>query len=72
MSLRTIDPVMNRRRMRGGELHYAFTPDLIADRQRCKAAILEYSHHAVGGTASRRTLVELWNKWDNFVLHPLF
>ncbi|KAK0610942.1 galactoside O-acetyltransferase [Immersiella caudata] len=62
MSLRSIDPVENRCRMLAGELYYAFTPDLTAERKRCKAASLEYSQQVVTGVASRRTLVELWKK----------
>ncbi|KAK5659139.1 hypothetical protein OQA88_1229 [Cercophora sp. LCS_1] len=62
MALRSIDPVENRQRMLSGELYYSFTPDLIADRRRCKAACLEYNEHSVAGVAPRRKLVELWNK----------
>ncbi|KAK4442699.1 putative acetyltransferase [Podospora aff. communis PSN243] len=62
MSIRSIDPVENRRRMLAGELYYAFTPDLTAERRRCKAASYEYSQQVITGTASRRTLVELWKK----------
>jgi hypothetical protein len=62
MSLRSIDPVENRRRMLAGELYYAFTPELVAERQRCKAAIVEYSRLALSGEASRRALVGLWKK----------
>ncbi|KAK0610703.1 acetyltransferase [Bombardia bombarda] len=56
----SIDPVENKRRMLNGELHYAFTPDLGADRARCKAATLEYATHAISGVASRRKMLELW------------
>lgn len=62
MAHRAIDPVENRRRMLAGELYYSFTPDLVADRRRCKAACLEYNDHSVAGVAPRRKLVELWNK----------
>lgn len=51
----------NRRAMRAGELYYANTPDLMADRTRCKAACREY-YDAEGEGASRRKLVEIWNK----------
>ncbi|KAK3367994.1 galactoside O-acetyltransferase [Podospora didyma] len=61
MSLRSIDPVENRRRMLAGELYYSFTPDLVADRRRCKVAGLEYSTHSISGDVPRRKLVELWN-----------
>jgi len=63
MSLRNIDPVENRRRMRAGEMYYAFTPDLAVARQRCKVASLEYSQHSLSGIASRRRLIELWKKY---------
>jgi hypothetical protein len=63
MSIRSVDPVENRRRMLAGELYYAFTPDLTAERKRCKAASWEYNQHAVTGVATRRTLVELWKKY---------
>jgi len=62
MSQRTLDPVENRRRMLAGELYYSFTPDLVADRRRCKAACLEYNMASTSGTASRRQVVELWKK----------
>ncbi|KAK0648321.1 galactoside O-acetyltransferase [Cercophora newfieldiana] len=62
MSLRNIDPVENRRRMLAGELYYAFTPDLTAERKRCKAATWEYSQHVATGVTPRRRLVELWKK----------
>lgn len=60
--LRTIDPAENRRRMLAGELYYAFTPDLTASRQRCKAICNEYNVHVTSGVAPRRKLVELWQK----------
>jgi len=62
MSLRSIDPVENRRRMLAGELYYAFTPDLTAERKRCKAASLEYGRCAADGVTARRRLVELWKR----------
>ncbi|KEZ42589.1 Tetrahydrodipicolinate N-acetyltransferase [Scedosporium apiospermum] len=50
----------NRRRMHAGELYYAFTPDLTADRRRCGAACARYN--AAGGNVSRRHLLELWKE----------
>ncbi|KAJ0316816.1 hypothetical protein COL5a_011439 [Colletotrichum fioriniae] len=57
MDIRTIDKEENRRRMRNGELYWAFTPDLIADRKRCKAACDKLNN---AGDVSRRTLVGMW------------
>ncbi|KAM0334216.1 hypothetical protein ACHAQA_001237 [Verticillium albo-atrum] len=57
MDIRTIDRAENRRRMANGELYYAFSPDLIADRQRCRKA---YQRLNSATDASRRDLVELW------------
>ncbi|UQC79242.1 galactoside O-acetyltransferase [Colletotrichum lupini] len=37
------DLEQNRARMAAGELYYAFTPDLIADRQRCSAACEKFN-----------------------------
>ena len=55
--LRLIDLEENRRRMEKGELYYAFTPDLISDRRRCRAA---YDAFNKAGEVSRRRLVELF------------
>jgi hypothetical protein len=57
--LRTIDQAENRRRMERGELYYAFTPDLVADRDRCSAAVARFN---AAGRASRREQVELWKE----------
>ncbi|KAK1752841.1 galactoside O-acetyltransferase [Echria macrotheca] len=62
MSLRSIDFVENRKRMLAGELYYSFTPDLVADRRRCKAACLEYNTYSTSGVASRRQVVEAWKR----------
>lgn len=59
MDLRTIDQRENRRRMENGELYYAFTPDLIADRKRCKSASDRFN---AAGDVSRRRCVELWKE----------
>ena len=66
----TIDLAENRRRMLSSELYWSFTPDLVAGRRRCKAACLEYSTHSISGVASRRKLVELWNKYGLETPHP--
>ncbi|KAF6842875.1 galactoside O-acetyltransferase [Colletotrichum musicola] len=57
MDIRSIDREENRRRMRNGELYWAFTPDLIADRRRCQAACARFNN---AGDVSRRTLVGMW------------
>ncbi|KAH8909537.1 trimeric LpxA-like protein [Coniochaeta sp. PMI_546] len=54
----SIDPAENRRRMEAGELYFAFTPDLLADRKRCTAATQRFNN--ASGDTSRRRLVELW------------
>ncbi|KAJ3562320.1 hypothetical protein NPX13_g8608 [Xylaria arbuscula] len=59
MALRTIDPRENKRRMANGELYFAFTPDLIADRKKCRQA---YERFNTAGDVPRRTLVELFQK----------
>ncbi len=58
VDLRTIDVVANRQHMERGELYYAFTPDLVADRRRCKTASDRFN--AAPAEESRRTMVELW------------
>ncbi|KAI3548381.1 galactoside O-acetyltransferase [Colletotrichum filicis] len=50
------DLEQNRARMAAGELYYAFTPDLIADRQRCSAACEKFNR---AGHVSRRELVPM-------------
>lgn len=59
MNLREVDQTENRRRMEKGELYSAFTPDLIADRKRCKSACDRFN---AAGDVSRRELVELWKE----------
>jgi hypothetical protein len=51
-----IDVVENKRRMRDGELYYAFTPDLLAERKRCALAIERLNN---AGVVPRRRLVAL-------------
>lgn len=55
--LRNINIEENKRLMREGQLYYAFTPDLIADRKRCRLACEAYNR---AGDVSRRRLVELF------------
>jgi hypothetical protein len=54
-----IDTEENRRRMEAGELYYAFTPDLLADRKRCRLATEAFN---APGDVSRRKIVELWKE----------
>ena len=60
LDIRSIDREENRRRMRSGELYYAFTPDLIADRRRCRKA---YEKLNTAEDLSRRALIELWKEF---------
>lgn len=46
--------------MARGELYYAFTPELEAERARCKAAVRAYN--AAAGSVSRRESVRLWRE----------
>jgi hypothetical protein len=62
MDPNNLDPAENRRRMLAGELYYAFTPDLTADRTRCKVACGVYNTECATG-APRRKLVELWKEY---------
>ena len=57
MDISTIDPTENWARMLRGELYYAFAPDLVAARARCKHACARYNN---AGEVSRRRLIELW------------
>ncbi|CAG5178531.1 uncharacterized protein ALTATR162_LOCUS8747 [Alternaria atra] len=47
----------NKKRMARGELYHAFTPELTAERSRCKQACARYNN---AGDASRRKLTELF------------
>ncbi len=42
-----------------GELYHAFTPELVAARDRCKHACDRFNN---AGEVSRRRLVELWRE----------
>lgn len=50
----------NKQKMVRGELYYAFTPELEAERARCKEALRAYN--AAAGKASRRETVRLWRE----------
>jgi hypothetical protein len=50
----------NKQRMARGELYHAFTPELTAERQRCKYACARYNR---AGEVSRRTLTELFREY---------
>ncbi|KAJ5709999.1 acetyltransferase [Penicillium malachiteum] len=50
----------NKQKMARGELYHAFTPELVAERARCKTALLAYN--AAVGVESRRELVRLWRE----------
>lgn len=64
-----IDHAENMARMRRGQLYYAFTPELIAARDRCRHACHRFN---IAGEVSRRRLVELWKDVvdDPCPLHP--
>lgn len=59
MSAPKVDEEENRRRMKAGELYYAFTPGLIADRKRCKM-VQDLYNNSDGLT--RREQVEIYQK----------
>jgi hypothetical protein len=50
----------NKQRMARSELYHAFTPELTAERQRCKYACARYNR---AGEVSRRTLTELFREY---------
>ncbi|EXJ84721.1 acetyltransferase [Capronia epimyces CBS 606.96] len=51
----------NKLNMARGELYHAFTPELVAERTRCKTALRTYNNAVVGAT-SRRDSVRLWRE----------
>lgn len=55
-----VDPEENMRRMKAGELYYAFTPELKAERRRCKMAQALYNEQA--DNITRRQQVELYQE----------
>ena len=50
----------NKQRMLRGEMYVAFTPELEADRDRCKKALRAFN--AAAGIAPRRELIRLWRE----------
>lgn len=50
----------NKQRMARGELYYAFTPELVAERARCKHACARYNN---AGEVPRRKLTELLREY---------
>jgi hypothetical protein len=54
-----VDLAENKRKMRAGELYYAFTPDLVAERRRCELACERFN---TAGDVPRRRRVELWRE----------
>jgi hypothetical protein len=54
-----IDDAENEARMERGELYYAFTPKLVAKRNRCHHACHRFNQ---AGDVSRRKRVELWKE----------
>lgn len=54
-----MDAAENKQRMARGELYTAFTPELIAERARCKHACARYAN---AGEVSRRKLTELFRE----------
>ncbi len=49
----------NKARALRGELHYAFTPELVDARRRCSQACQRYN---TSGDASRRKRIEIWRE----------
>ncbi|PMD66717.1 uncharacterized protein K444DRAFT_124711 [Hyaloscypha bicolor E] len=62
-AMEKIDDAENEARMKRGELYYAFTPALIAQRERCKKACNRLNQET--GDASRRRRLELWKDIAN-------
>jgi hypothetical protein len=52
-------PDTEKDKMLRGELYRAFTPELTADRARCRAACTRFNN---AGEVSRRRLLELWKE----------
>jgi hypothetical protein len=55
-----MDVSENKQRMARGELYHAFTPELVAERARCKHACARYNS---AGDVPRRTLTELFREY---------
>jgi hypothetical protein len=56
--MENINATENQARMLRGELYYAFTPEMLVQRQRCKEASKRFND----SDGSRRKLVELWRE----------
>lgn len=59
MSAPEVDPTENRRKMEAGELYYAFTPQLIGERNRCTMARDLYNKSE---NVARREQIELYQE----------
>ncbi|KAE8153240.1 trimeric LpxA-like protein [Aspergillus avenaceus] len=57
--LTNIDEKENLARMERGELYYAFTPQLVAARQRCSRLVSRFNR---AGELSRREIAEFWKE----------
>ena len=55
----------NKQRMARGELYYAFTPELVAERARCKQACGRYNN---AGEAPRRKWIELFREYVHVLM----
>lgn len=49
----------NKARQLGGDLYYAFTPEMVNGRRRCTEACQRYNN---SGDVNRRKRVELWRE----------
>lgn len=59
MTVFDIDEEDNLARMRRGDLYYAFTPQLVAARKRCKQALARLN---TAGELTRREIAEHWKE----------
>jgi hypothetical protein len=55
-----MDVSLNKQRMLRGELYHAFTPELTAERARCRQACRRFND---AGDVPRRSLVELYREY---------
>ena len=53
----------NKQRMARGELYHCFTPELNAERDRCKVAMRAFNASAGAPGSSRREAVRLWREY---------
>jgi hypothetical protein len=64
------DEIVNKENMIRGDLYWAFSPALIADRARCTKAWNDFNN--AGMSLTRRERLELWNKYVSLgFLHPV-